>query len=903
MISKKITAIIASLMLPVALLATSDNIAPLARIEASSAAEGSRPENIADGIVRVHGKGEWRSQSAVNFYGQIDYPSVTLRWDKPYSINEVVLYDCPDAKSHTAGGVLRFSDGSEIKVFEIPDNGAPKSVKFPKKEIEWMTFETNDADGVKPGLSEIEVYTAGESRSDFVAKVDPYIESARGRYFFFVTGSQPFGMISAAPLTRNKNQYGGGYNYNSTQILGFPQIHDWMLSGFSLMPVTGAVDPVAGEEGWKSSFSHEGEIVRPGYHRLYMDRYNMWVEQTASQRVSMYRMTYAGEGDTNLSLLVNLGGYLATATMYNADVRVAPNGDIVGSVDTGGRLWGGPEMVRVYFAIRMDKPVDKFDGWDGDKTSSGVTNHRGTGTLTARNDWMTYYDAPIAGVSVSRGVTTGETVLVKCAVSYTSVDNAVGNLDSEIQHWDFDKAVADARAEWNDWLGRIEVKGGTDDQQTKFYTDLWHVLLGRHMIDDASGDYPDYTDGERADLNRIVNIKYRTRNLGNACHHMYSSDSFWLSQWNLNILWGLAWPEVQDDFAASMVQYACNGGLIPRGPCAGGYTYIMTCCPATPLITSAYTKGILTKIPAKEAFKHLVANHRGGGMLGSKEEIDAYERLGYYPESAGNTLEASFQDWALGQMAKKMNMRKEAHYFEKRSHGWTSLFNDEHKLVLPKKADGTWLHTDPLNGWGWTESNAWQATWSVSHDIDRLAAMIGGKKEAAAMLNHAFEMAEPQSFVFGYSDGYISYANQPGLSSAHVFNYLGEPRLAQYWARQVNEKAYGGVTPDKGYGGHDEDQGQMGGVSALMSMGLFSLTGNCNVDPWYDITSPVFDEIRIHLSPEYYSGKDFVICTYDNAPDNCYIVDKKFNGRQLDNFRISHKDLVEGGVLELWLGK
>ena len=146
--------------------------------------------------------------------------------------------------------------------------------------------------------------------------MDPYIESARGRYFFFITGNQPFGMIGAAPLTRNKNQYGGGYNYNSTEVLGFPQVHCWMLSGLTLMPTTGQVAPTLGEQHWKSPFSHEGEIVQPGYLRLYLEKYDTWVEQTATDYASFYRLTYTK--DCEAEILLNLGGYVGTSTMFFA---------------------------------------------------------------------------------------------------------------------------------------------------------------------------------------------------------------------------------------------------------------------------------------------------------------------------------------------------------------------------------------------------------------------------------------------------------------------------------------------------------------------------------------------------------------------------------------------------------
>jgi putative alpha-1,2-mannosidase len=180
--------------------------------------------------------------------------------------------------------------------------------------------------------------------------------------------------------------------------------------------------------------------------------------------------------------------------------------------------------------------------------------------------------------------------------------------------------------------------------------------------------------------------------------------------------------------------------------------------------------------------------------------------------------------------------------------------------------------------------------------------MMGGNEKASEMLNYAFEQSADDDFVFGYGAGYVSYANQPGCSNAHVFNYLGKPWLSQYWVRRVNEQAYGDITPDAGYGGHDEDQGQMGGVSALMSLGLFSLRGNETIDPVYEITSPVFDRIIIHLDQKYYSGKTFEIVVENNSYENMYIQSAELDGKILKGPWFLHKDLADGGILKINLG-
>jgi predicted alpha-1,2-mannosidase len=328
----------------------------------------------------------------------------------------------------------------------------------------------------------------------------------------------------------------------------------------------------------------------------------------------------------------------------------------------------------------------------------------------------------------------------------------------------------------------------------------------------------------------------------------------------------------------------------------------MTSCPATNLITSTFQKGLLTKADKVHAFNVIKRNHLPGGMLGSKEDIEFYTKNGWWKNNAGITIEATFQDYAIAQMAQSLHKKNDYKFFAKRSEGWKNCFDTTQRLLFPKDENGKFVHNNPLSGKGWVEANAWQATWGVSHDIPGLAKLMGGNDSLCKKLNDAFEKAEPQDFVFAYNEGYISYANQPGLSDAHVFNYAGKPWLTQYWVRKVQQQAYGGVTPDLGYGGHDEDQGQMGSLDALMSIGLFSLKGTVSEDPVYEITSPIFDEITIKLDSSYYQGKKFVIKTHNNSKENCYIQKATLNGKPLNNFWFKHSEFAKGGLLEIWLG-
>lgn len=864
------------------------NIAPSAKISVSSFdGPGFEPDKLADGLIGIEGLGEWACAGDTTDWGWIRLPWVQMEWDQPQWINRIVLYDRASLRHNIAGGKLQFSDGSIIWVNQLPADGRGKAVHFSSRQVTWVKFIATDGTGRELGLSEIEIFSAPEQNTDYVSWVDPYIETNRGRYIFFITGSVPFGMASSAPMTRNKNQYGGGYNYNETEILGFEQIHAWMLSGIEIMPATSAVDLRKGLHSWKSKFQHDDEIVQPGYHRVMLQDHQVWVEQTATERVNFYRFRYTR--DTEARLIINLHGHISNSTMKDARIERVSDTEIEGSFSSTNRYWGGPKDVRVFFVIQFDQPFKTLHAYEGSRHNPDATTASGDSLVLAAA-----YDASKA-----------KPIQMKIGLSYTTIDNARKNLRAECDHWNFDQVRKATQAQWNDWLGRIQVKGPDANQKVKFYTDLWHVLLGRQKIDDVSGDYPDRTMGTRD--GNFTDAQFKIRRLplgkdGKPTHHMYSSDAFWLTQWNLNILWGLAWPELLDEFSASMITYAENGGLLPRGPSGGGYSYIMTGNPAANLIVSTYMKGLLTKKSAEVAYAAIRRNQMPGGMLGPKKDVEFYIMNGWWPGNAGISIEASFQDWGTAQMAARLGKMADHRYFMKRSAGWKHLFNDSLKLIFPKDKNGQWMHFDALSGAGWVEANAWQGTWGLSQAIPQLVTKMGGVDSFCNKLDYAFKQSMDADFVFGYTDGYVSYANQPGCSNAHVFSYAGKPWLSQYWVRRVREQAYGGTTPDLGYGGHDEDQGQMGGVSVLMAIGLFDILGNQSQQPAYGITSPIFDEVRIRLDPKYYTGQEFVIRTKGNIPGNDYIQSARLNGVEWKKFWFNHELFAKGGLLELELG-
>lgn len=872
-----------------------DNLARTAKVEGL----GTSASAATDGIKQQSGSGEWVGKSPNLWFGWIEFPELTLTWDEPQQINKIVLYDRPTDQEHLAACLIKFSDGSEVNVWAIPNDGSPKTVVFEPRTVTSFTIIPVDGIGWNIGLSEAEVYYDPSSQptpavtkelSDYVSHVDPTIETGRGRWFFCTPGSRPFGMVSASAYTRNKNQGGGGYNYNSNEILGFAQVHAWIMSGINIMPTMGEIVPNLGEQAWKSSFSHDTEIIQPGYHKLFLDRYQTEVEYTSTDRVAFYRFRHQQGGTPEL--LLSLGGFLGSVSCVDGKAELVSDTRVEGSHGMTDRLWGGPRLSHVYFVLELDRAIKQMDGWKGPQQSfEKITNFenpipegRLQDTLEGRQEYL-FKNLPEeqAGVSLAYDAAAGDVVQVKIGISFTSIENARRNLETECNHWNFDQVRRDSRAVWNDWLSRIDVRGGEERTRVKFYTDLWHVLLGRHKIDDVSGDYPSYMGTQRVcTLPKDDNGKPR--------FHMYNSDSLWLSMWNCNILWGLAWPDVLDDFAASLLEYASVGGYLPRGPSAGGYTGIMTGCPATSLIASTWQKGMLTKSDSGTAYEIMKKSHP------IQIQGDATE--------PGILVQGGFEYWALAQMAEELGKTEDANAYQPWTDAWKQCFHPKHKLLFARdKHDSKlWATDDPLSGKGWVEANAWQGTFGLSHDINELADLMGGPNVLADKLNYAFQQAAPSHFVYTYGGGYVSYANQPGCSNAHVFNHVGHPWLSQYWVRRVSRQAYGGINPNEGYGGHDEDQGQMGGVSALMKLGLFSLRGTSSQTPIYELTAPEFEEITIKLDPKYYAGKTFRIKAHHVAEENCYIQRAEFNGKPLDRCWLKHDEFAKGGLLEMWLG-
>ena len=742
---------------------------------------------------------------------------------------------------------------------------------------------------------------------DPVDLVEPLVDAANSRWFFFNSATLPFGMVNLSPDMVINGAWNSGYRYNQDTIRCFSHVHAWQLSAVPVLPTTGEFRGHLGADHYGSSYSHDRETIKAGYHQIMLDDYGINAELTATTRVGFHRYTFPESTQSHIH--IDLSTFLGPCDTKSGYVKKVSDRSLEGHALMGSTR-RRPKDTYVYFAVDFDQPFEHFGGWQNGQLISGDV-----------------IEGERTGAYVSFKTADQEQRKMKVAISYVSIEQARLNLESELTHWDFDRTVAESRDIWNRWLSRIKIEGGTQEEQRRFYTDLWHALQGRRIISDVDGKYCDMTGAAP----RTGQIPLDENGLPKFKH--YNSDSFWGAQWTINSLWHLVYPKVSEEFVNSMLLMYKDGGLIPRGPSGGNYTYVMTGASSTPFIVSAYQKGI-RGFDIDMAYEGLVKNHSAEGIMAkagyehatlSGGGMQYYLKDGYIPhplgrpptgfheDGSGQTLENAYQDWSLGQLALALGKEADHVEFSERALNYQNIWKEDLGGMWVRNLDGSWKEpVDILNyDNGWVEGNAAQFKWWVPQDVQGLINLVGGRDAFTAELNDVFESGVAHDFTAAKSHDAgetrenrrvrINYGNQPCMQMANLFNYSGAPWLTQYWSRQVVETVYSGISPEYGYSG-DEDQGLMGSLAVLMKMGLFSTRGGAGKDPVYEISSPIFRKITIALDPNFYPGSEFTIIANNTSQENMYIQSAKLDGVDLNRPWYFHRDLVDGGTLELEMG-
>ncbi len=716
--------------------------------------------------------------------------------------------------------------------------------------------------------------------------VDPLLGTSTSRWMLYPGPSMPFSMVKLSPDNQERC-WKAGYEYGINNIAGFSHLHSWTMGALLMMPATGTLTVKPGPQhdpdaGYRSRIDHATEEASPGYYAVTLEDYDIRAELTSTTRCGFQKYTFPASSESRILFDLETPteyGY----TVLDAEIRKVSPTCIEGfSEQRSGASWN---HFTVYFTAEFSKPFATFGGWtDGGAIHFNVDAIKGKGDV---------------GAFVAYTTEAGEAVKVKTGISLVSIEQARLNLSTELGPfgWDFESLRTNARTVWNDLLSLITVEGGTDTQKTKFYTNFYRSYCARTILSDVNGKYVDMCE--------------KVRQLEDPGDPVYGCDAFWNTFWNLNQLWTLVTPETADKWVKSLLEIHDRGGWLAKGPAGIEYSSIMVASHEIALIVSAYQKGIrnFDVQKAYKAMKEIQMNpgkpHPCGGHVGNRQ-LASYKELGYVPIEKGpvsNTLEYAYDDWCVAQMAEALGKNDDAAYFSKRAQFYKNVFDPSVGFTRAKHADGKWSKTfSPFSGGGFVEGNSWQYTWFVPHDVAGLIKLMG-KEEFNRRLDKGLADSLPNRFnatgdrMAAYP---INHGNQPNMQSAYLFNFSGKPHLTQKWARAIMEHYYG-TGPYDGYPG-DEDQGQMGAWYVMSAIGLFQMSGGCDVKPIYELGSPIFDKVTIRLDNRYYKGSAFVIEAKNNSKENMYIQSAELDGKALKKPWFYHEDLVDGGTLTLIMG-
>lgn len=743
---------------------------------------------------------------------------------------------------------------------------------------------------------------------DLLKYVNPNIGTAHSRWFFYTPAAVPYGMAKLAPSTNGS--YGNlqgweavGYDTRHNSIEGFVHFHEWQVGGISFMPTAGTLKTVPGElekagSGYRSAFDRKNEVAQPGYYSVILDDFKIKAELTATKRVGFHRYTFPKSNSSRIILSIgNVQGESGPVT--DASVEMIDDVHFQGFVitypkyvktyDEGGR-------VAMYFYGALNKKPAEVGAISKEATVVNQKSAKGIG----------------AGLFLNYQTTENESVEIKVGLSYTSVANAKLNFETEARNLTFESAKAAAQQEWKSELGKLKVSGKVEADKTKFYTGLYHALLGRGIASDVNGNFPRH-DGSIGQLPKDAQGKFS--------YNFMNTDAIWGGFWNLTQLWALSYPSHYSDFVHTQLEIYKERGWFGDGIANSNFVSGVGTNFVGLAIAGAYQAGI-RDYDLNLAYKAVLGNELGyqKRLVGSgKMDTKSFISKGYVPYleadktdstgshfSGSHTLEYSYSAFAAAQLAKKMGKNEDYKKLIQLSDGWRLIFDQKLKLVRPKTADGKFIDQfNPLEAWrGFQEGNATQYTFYVPQNPQGLIQEIG-KTTFNERLNNIFETSQKNAFgggktidAFAGIQSLYNHGNQPNLHISWLFNYSAAPWLTQKWTRAICDEFYG-TESIHGYGyGQDEDQGQLGSWYVMASLGLFDVKGLADARPTMQIGSPMFDRTEVTLG----NGKRLTIEAKNNSKSNVYVQSATWNGKVLSKAWLYRDELMKGGTLTLIMG-
>ena len=693
----------------------------------------------------------------------------------------------------------------------------------------------------------------------------------------------PFGMVRLSPDTVSvlgqRATNSSGYFYSDAKILGFS--HTRLLGtgatdggNFLVIPCT-ADTAKSHRHGMNAAYSHEHELAFPGYYGVGFPKLGLTAELTTTRRVGLHRYTFSEKQTPHI--LIHVTSILGKGTSQLGEVRIRPEtNEVEGSVKSFGtfsKRYGG---LKTYFVARFNRPFKTSTTW-----SKGTEPTEPT--VASGDDIGADLGFPAEE--------TNQTIELKLAISYVSLENARDNLDREAGNLTFDEVQQKGVNAWEEIFSRIQVTGGSDRQRSIFRTSLYRSFQMPTIFNDVNGDYPGFDQL----VHQAEGFDY------------YTDMSLWDTFRTVHPLFNLVARPEQQSMLTSLLKMAEQGGYLPRWPSGSGYSNSMFGTPADIVITESYLKGIRDfdveaayELMRKTALAPVPAGSRFSGRVG----IEHYLKHEFCPsdlmkKSVASTIEYCYADHAIANLAEAIGRPDDATLFRRHARFYQNLFNPNTQFFHPRDSQGnfvdafepemlTYLDFSGKFTHAYVEGSAWQWRWGVPSDADHVVSLFKSPEYFVEELDQFF--AKSPAAVGVNPNAFYWQGNQPDLYAVYLFNHAGRPDLTQKWVRWILETKYG--DRDNGLDGND-DGGTLSAWYVLSSLGLFPTAGTDQ----YEIGSPIWDQAEITIQ-----DKRLKIIAENNSPTNVYVQKAWLNEKRLDRSTIQHSEIAAGGILRFEMG-
>lgn len=681
--------------------------------------------------------------------------------------------------------------------------------------------------------------------ADPAGYVNPFVGTAPGGTDFghgggagntFPGASAALGGVQWSPDTVTHQH--GGYAYKDNRIRGFSLTH---ISGAGcsdygnvpFMPLTGRPDPDPAARF--ATFSHANEQASPGSYGVTFDN-GIRTQLSVTQRSGIARFTYPSGDARPAGLTVDAGRAFNKAS---GKITVGTR-TLSGYTDSGG-FCRSSNRYRLYFHVVFDRPFAHTEALDGKTSGAYVSFAPGTRTVTAR-----------------------------VGVSFVGVGAARRNAAVEQGGGSYDVVRHAARNRWNDWLGRIAVRGGTEVQRRVFYTALYHALLHPSAFSDTDGRY-------RGMDGRV----HRTR----PGHVQYANYSGWDVYRSQVQLLALLAPREASDVARSILEQGRQAGYFDRWTLANGGTRVMVGDPLPAMAAAIHAFGG-TDFDAEALLRTAVAGREDDRQRPGHQQ---YDSLGYVPAgakgvwgSASTTLEYAVADSALARLAGRLGDKDTEAALTRAAGNWRHLFNPASGYLQPRAADGTWPPFTPTQRGDYVEGNAAQYTWMVPHDLPALFAAMGGDAAVTSRLDTFFTQLNA-----GAEKPYAYLGNEPSFNVPWAYDYVGRPDRAQATVRRALVALFAD-RPD-GLVGND-DLGAMSSWAVWACLGMYpQIPGS----PQLALASPLFPAATVRRG----NGVTLTVLAPGASAENIRVRSLRLDGHAVSTPFLPDDFTTRSGVL------